>query len=99
MVPARAAGVAGVAAIVALECGWIVTEVGRQPWVVHGLLRTEDAVTERGGIWLFAAVVVLYAALGAATIWCCGRCRAAGATARTRARLPYGPPPLRRRGA
>ena len=66
----RAASVSGIACIVALECGWIVTEVGRQPWVVHGLLRTEDAVTQQGGLWLSLTVVVLiYAALGAGTIW------------------------------
>ena len=41
----RAGGVSGVAAIVALECGWIVTEVGRQPWIVYNVMRTEDAVT------------------------------------------------------
>ena len=41
----RAVAVSGVAAIVALECGWIVTEVGRQPWVVYEVMRTEDAVT------------------------------------------------------
>jgi cytochrome d ubiquinol oxidase subunit I len=46
-----------------------VTEVGRQPWVVHGHLRTEDAVTTTGGIWFtFFGSLVLYALLGAATI-------------------------------
>ena len=65
----RAAAVAGLAAIVALECGWIVTEVGRQPWVVHGLLRTSDAVTTADGIWFtLAGVIVLYTALGVATV-------------------------------
>jgi cytochrome d ubiquinol oxidase subunit I len=65
----RAGAVAGVAAVVALECGWIVTEVGRQPWTVYKLLRTEDAVTGATGIWLTLAVVlVVYAALGAATV-------------------------------
>jgi cytochrome bd ubiquinol oxidase subunit I len=65
----RAASVAGVAAIVALECGWIVTEVGRQPWVVHGYLRTEDAVTDNDGLWLtFALTLLLYAALGVGTV-------------------------------
>jgi cytochrome d ubiquinol oxidase subunit I len=54
---------------VALECGWIVTEVGRQPWVVYGRLRTEDAVTTANGIWVsLTLVLILYAALGAATI-------------------------------
>ena len=39
----RAVAVSGVAAVVALECGWIVTEVGRQPWVVYNVMRTKDA--------------------------------------------------------
>jgi cytochrome d ubiquinol oxidase subunit I len=30
---------------IAVECGWIVREVGRQPWVVYGILRTRDAVS------------------------------------------------------
>ena len=55
------------AAVVALECGWIVTEVGRQPWVVYNVMRTEDAVTKANGVWVsFVAVVVLYVLLGAA---------------------------------
>jgi cytochrome d ubiquinol oxidase subunit I len=37
---------------VAIEAGWIVTECGRQPWVVHGILRTKDAVTPVTGLWL-----------------------------------------------
>jgi cytochrome d ubiquinol oxidase subunit I len=65
----RATAVSGVAAIVALECGWIVTEVGRQPWIVYGVMRTEDAVTDASGVWVSLAVVlVLYAALGTATV-------------------------------
>ena len=42
----RAVAVSGVASVVALECGWIVTEVGRQPWIVYNVMRTEDAVTQ-----------------------------------------------------
>jgi cytochrome d ubiquinol oxidase subunit I len=42
----RAVVVAGPASVVALIAGWIVTEVGRQPWIVYGLMRTEEAVTE-----------------------------------------------------
>jgi cytochrome bd ubiquinol oxidase subunit I len=65
----RATAVSGVAAIVALECGWIVTEVGRQPWIVYGVMRTEDAVTDASGVWISLTVVfVLYAALGTATV-------------------------------
>jgi cytochrome d ubiquinol oxidase subunit I len=65
----RAVAVSGVAAVVAMECGWIVTEVGRQPWVVYGYMRTEDAVTGASGLWLtFSIAIVVYAALGAATV-------------------------------
>ncbi|MBW8060288.1 MAG: cytochrome ubiquinol oxidase subunit I [Solirubrobacterales bacterium] len=65
----RAVAVSGAAAIVAMWAGWIVTEVGRQPWIVQGFMRTEDAVTEAEGIWFaFAGVLALYAALGTAAI-------------------------------
>jgi len=65
----RASALAGVAAILALEAGWIVTEVGRQPWVVYGYLRTADAVTHASGVRVtFVGVVALYSALGVATI-------------------------------
>jgi cytochrome d ubiquinol oxidase subunit I len=65
----RATAVSGAAAVVALECGWIVTEVGRQPWIVYRVMRTEDAVTQAGGVGItFAVVVLLYAALGAALV-------------------------------
>ena len=65
----RAVAVSGVAAIVALESGWIVTEVGRQPWIVYEVMRTKDAVTDAGGIWVtFGLVLALYTALGGAAI-------------------------------
>jgi cytochrome d ubiquinol oxidase subunit I len=65
----RATAVSGAAAIVALECGWIVTEVGRQPWVVYEVMRTEDAVTGASGVSItLAAVILLYTVLGAATV-------------------------------
>ena len=48
----------------ALEAGWVVTEVGRQPWVVYGLVRTSEAVTPVTGLFApFAAVTVLYLVL------------------------------------
>ena len=50
------------ASVVALECGWIVTEVGRQPWIVYNVMRTKDAVTQADGVWVtFTAIVRLYA--------------------------------------
>jgi cytochrome d ubiquinol oxidase subunit I len=65
----RAVAVSGAAAVIALWCGWIVTEVGRQPWIVQGYMRTEEAVTEAKGIWFaFAGVLLLYAALGTVAI-------------------------------
>src|SRR3954470_10588720 len=58
----RAAAVAGPAAVVTLEAGWVVTEVGRQPWIVYNLMKVEDAVTANTGVWItFVAVVILYA--------------------------------------
>jgi cytochrome d ubiquinol oxidase subunit I len=60
---------AGPAAVLAMECGWIVTEVGRQPWVVYGLLTTAQAATTNGGVIdTLTAVVVLYAVLAVATV-------------------------------
>ncbi len=65
----RAVAVSGVAAIVALECGWIVTEVGRQPWIVYEVMRTEDAVTDASGVSItLALILLLYTALGVATV-------------------------------
>jgi cytochrome d ubiquinol oxidase subunit I len=65
----RAVAVSGVATVLAMEAGWIVTEVGRQPWIVYEVMRTEDAVTKADGIWVtFGIAVLLYAALGTAAI-------------------------------
>jgi cytochrome d ubiquinol oxidase subunit I len=65
----RATAVSGVASVVALECGWIVTEVGRQPWIVYNVMRTSDAVTQASGIGVtFAAIIGLYVVLGAALV-------------------------------
>jgi cytochrome bd ubiquinol oxidase subunit I len=46
----RALIAAGPLAVVALIAGWVVTEVGRQPWVVYGVMRTDAAVTGAHGI-------------------------------------------------
>ena len=64
-----AGAVSGVAAITAMECGWVVTEVGRQPWVVYRLQTTAEAATANGGvITSLSLVIVVYALLGSATI-------------------------------
>lgn len=65
----RAAAVSGVLAVITMEAGWVVTEVGRQPWIVYGHMKVEDAVTANTGVWItFFAVVVLYALVGTTTI-------------------------------
>jgi cytochrome bd ubiquinol oxidase subunit I len=65
----RAVAISGVATALTVEAGWIVTEVGRQPWIVYQTMRTEDAVTGASGVWVtFGVIVVLYAVLGTATI-------------------------------
>jgi len=57
----------GPAGVIALEAGWIVTEVGRQPWAVYGVLRTGDAVTPVTGLWVpFTLFAVIYIGLAAA---------------------------------
>jgi cytochrome d ubiquinol oxidase subunit I len=64
-----AGAASGVAAVVAMECGWVVTEVGRQPWVVYRLQTTAQAATGNGGVIAsLTGVIVVYAVLGAATI-------------------------------
>jgi cytochrome d ubiquinol oxidase subunit I len=66
----RAVVVAGPASVVALIAGWIVTEVGRQPWIVYELMRTEEAVTGAEGIPVgYATLVVVYAGLIAVALF------------------------------
>lgn len=47
---------------IAVEAGWTVTEVGRQPWIINGIMRTKDAVTPMPGIaysfYIFTAVYI-----------------------------------------
>ncbi|WP_026314078.1 cytochrome ubiquinol oxidase subunit I [Actinomadura flavalba] len=65
----RAALVAGVAACVAMEAGWTVTEVGRQPWIVYGVMRTEEAVNPNPGLRFgLYIVLVVYTLLAVATV-------------------------------
>jgi cytochrome d ubiquinol oxidase subunit I len=60
----------GPLSMVALIAGWVTTEVGRQPWVVYGVMRTEQAVTGADGIPVgYATLVVVYLTLAAATVW------------------------------
>jgi cytochrome d ubiquinol oxidase subunit I len=55
---------------IAVEAGWMVTEVGRQPWVIQGVLRTADAVTPMPGLVVpFVFFTLLYVALSVAVVW------------------------------
>jgi cytochrome d ubiquinol oxidase subunit I len=65
----RYAVLAGPLAVVALEAGWIATEVGRQPWVVYGVLRTSDAAGDSPWIWWsLTGTVVVYTGLTAGAV-------------------------------
>ncbi len=66
----RALGVAAPMGFICTEAGWVVTEVGRQPWVIHGVLRTADAVTPMPGLVVpFLAFTLLYCFLGVIVAW------------------------------
>ncbi len=58
------------AGFIAIEAGWVVTEVGRQPWIIQGVMRTEDAVTEVPGQFAaFGGFTLLYVLLATVLTW------------------------------
>jgi cytochrome d ubiquinol oxidase subunit I len=66
----RALVLAGPASVVALIAGWIVTEVGRQPWVVYKVMLTSQAVTGAHGIVVgYATLAAVYVAVACAVVW------------------------------
>ncbi|HET9120121.1 MAG TPA: cytochrome ubiquinol oxidase subunit I, partial [Solirubrobacterales bacterium] len=90
----RICAVAGVAAVIALECGWIVTEVGRQPWIVNGFMRTSDAVTPAQGIWwIYGLTMTLYIALAVIAITVLRALSRRWQQHAPDPELPNGPPP------
>jgi cytochrome d ubiquinol oxidase subunit I len=92
-----AGAVSGLAAIVAMECGWIVTEVGRQPWVVYRLMPTADAATTNAGVLTsLTLIIVLYAVLGVATIAILRLLSRRWRRGDGEAAVPYGPSPAPR---
>jgi cytochrome d ubiquinol oxidase subunit I len=65
----KAAVIAGPAAILAMELGWITTEVGRQPWIAQDHMRVVDAVTGAGNLWIsFGVLVTVYTAMGTGAV-------------------------------
>lgn len=82
----RAVVAAGPLSVVALIAGWITTEVGRQPWIVYGQMRTEEAVTGAGGIPVgYTTLILVYVGLLAAIAWILRR------LARAPVDIPSGP--------
>jgi cytochrome d ubiquinol oxidase subunit I len=66
----RALALAGPASVVALVAGWVTTEVGRQPWVVYGVMRTDEAVTGAGEIPVgYAVLALIYLGVAVAVGW------------------------------
>ncbi|HEX6048032.1 MAG TPA: cytochrome ubiquinol oxidase subunit I, partial [Gemmatimonadaceae bacterium] len=66
----RALAVATPMGFIAIEAGWTVTEVGRQPWIIQGVLRTADAVTPMPGLVVpFLVFTFLYLVLGAIVVY------------------------------
>jgi cytochrome d ubiquinol oxidase subunit I len=88
----------GIASVIAMEAGWIVTEVGRQPWIVYGVLRTSQAATTATGvIGTLSVTVAIYTVLTVATfavIWLMKRRwdTAGPGAAGPEAPAPYQPP-------
>jgi cytochrome bd ubiquinol oxidase subunit I len=65
-----AVAAAGPAAFVANELGWLVSELGRQPWIVYGVFRTSSGITSAPGLGAtFTAFTLLYVGLTALTVW------------------------------
>jgi cytochrome d ubiquinol oxidase subunit I len=66
----RAVAVTAPLSLVALIAGWTTTEVGRQPWVVYGVMRTSQAVTGAGGIPVgYGTLAAVYLAVAVGVAW------------------------------
>ncbi|MFJ5552171.1 cytochrome ubiquinol oxidase subunit I [Streptomyces sp. NPDC093225] len=101
----RGAACAGVGSVVAVECGWVATEVGRQPWIVYQNMRVADAVTSTRSatLWtMFGLVILLYVCIFGAFLAVLLKMRArwrladggtgpAGPAEEPEAVTPYGP--------
>ncbi|WP_028059631.1 cytochrome ubiquinol oxidase subunit I [Candidatus Solirubrobacter pratensis] len=66
----RAVALAGPLSLVALIAGWVTTEVGRQPWVVYRVMRTDEAVTGASGIPVgYGVLALVYLFVAAGVVW------------------------------
>jgi cytochrome d ubiquinol oxidase subunit I len=72
----RFTALSGVASVIALEAGWVTTELGRQPWVVWQHQRTAEAVNPAPGLWVGLLIVLaVYAVLTLTTAYVLNRMR------------------------
>jgi cytochrome d ubiquinol oxidase subunit I len=56
--------------LIAIEAGWVVTEVGRQPWIIYHVMRTSEAVTPMPGLWIpMVTFTLLYVVLAGVVCW------------------------------
>jgi cytochrome d ubiquinol oxidase subunit I len=86
-----AVAISGLVSIAALESGWVVTEVGRQPWTVVGLLLTRNAVQTSGNLWpFFGGAVAIYAGVTVGAIYALRALRRRWAQGEETS-VPYGP--------
>jgi cytochrome d ubiquinol oxidase subunit I len=90
----------GVAAVTAMEAGWVVTEVGRQPWIVYRVLLVSNAVTPSSGVTVtLAMILALYAILTVVAIGIpmimSRRWRREAPAEEEAEQVPYGPSPAR----
>lgn len=66
----RSLVIAAPAGMIAIEAGWTVTEVGRQPWIIYGIMRTSGAVTPMPGLVVpFLVFTLLYLFLAVVVVW------------------------------
>lgn len=66
----RAVALAGPLSVVAVIAGWVTTEVGRQPWVVYGVMLTDQAVTGAKGIPVaYATLALIYVGVAIGVVW------------------------------
>lgn len=70
----RAVALATPLGFIALEAGWTVTEVGRQPWIIYGVMKTKDALTPMPGIqYSLITILAVYGILTFTVIWLMSR--------------------------
>jgi cytochrome d ubiquinol oxidase subunit I len=78
--------------VAALELGWIATEVGRQPWVVYGVLRTADAAGNNPNLWwMVAGSALVYAGMTAGAVVVLRSMARRWRAGETELPSPYGP--------